>query len=179
MFRVKVRLISGIIVVLLHVAIYMAITMPLTKAAMDSVEGSVVRASKLAVRSQELRNHKLAALAQAIADRSEFADWVLEEEETNKRTKAYDAIQQYDSILKKEGRKAHFLGIVDPEGAIIARDLDIKNMYKEKLPWARNVPVALKGKLSTDIWNWKNRMMRSAAAPIFVNQAVAGAVVIA
>ena len=179
MFRVKVRLIGGIIVVLLHVAVYLAITMPLSKVAKEGVEASVVRASKLEVRSQELHNHKLAALAQAIADRSEFADWVLEEEEINKRTKAYDAIQQYDGVLKEAGRKAHFLGIVDTDGAIVARDLDIKNMWKEKLPFARNVPVALKGKISTDIWNWKNRMMRSAAAPIFVNEGVAGAVVIA
>ena len=179
MFRVKVRLIGGIIVVLLHVALYMAIIMPLSKIAKEDVEGRVERASKLAVRSQALLNHKLAALAQTIADRSEFGDWVLEQEETNKRTKAYDAIQQYDGILKEAGRKAHFLGIVDTDGAIVARDLDIKNMFKEKLPFARNVPVALKGKVSTDIWNWKNRMMRSAAAPIFVNEGVAGAVVIA
>ncbi len=178
MFKVKVRLVAGIIVVLLHVAIYLGITMPLSETARGGVESAVKRASKLAVRSQELHNAKLAELAQVIADRSEFADWVLEEEETNRRTKAFDAIQEYDKKLKEAGRKAHFLGIVDTDGHIVARDLDIRNMYKEKLPFARNVPLALKGKVSTDIWNWRNRMMRSAAAPIIVNEAVAGAVVI-
>ncbi len=178
MFRVKVRLVTGFLVLLLHVAVYMAITMPLAETAKSGVEGAVQRASKLAVRSQELHNAKLSDLAQAIADRSEFGDWVLEEEETTRRTKAFDAIEQFDKKLKEEGRKAHFLGIVDTDGFIVARDLDIRNMYKEKLPFARNVPKALKGKVSTDIWNWRNRMMRSAAAPIIVNEAVAGAVVI-
>ena len=96
MFRVKVRLVTGFLVLLLHVAVYMAMTMPLAETAKSGVEGAVQRASKLAVRSQELHNAKLSDLAQAIADRSEFGDWVLEEEETTRRTKAFDAIEQFE-----------------------------------------------------------------------------------
>lgn len=178
MFRVKVRLVAGILVVLLNVAVYLAITIPLSRKAEERVERNVERASKLVVRSQKLHALELQNMVLTVAAQPEFKDWMDKVEERERRAAAFDAITEYDDQLKKEERKAHFFAIVGKDGAVLARDLDINNMYGEKLPFA-NIQTALKGTPTIEIWDWRNRLMRSAAAPLMHNGEVIGAVVIA
>jgi hypothetical protein len=179
-FRVKISLIGAALVLVLTVGIYLVTVQPLANTTLEGVRKSVQRASSLVIRSQKLHGYDLLALAHGAASSKDFIDGVQVEDENKRRSHVFDAVDQYDKKLKSQGRKADFFGVVDKEGAIIARDLDINNLYGEKLPY-KNIQKALKGVASRDIWHWtkKNLMMRSAAAPIYVNGQVAGAVVIA
>jgi hypothetical protein len=179
-FRVKISLIAAALVLVLTVGIYLVTVLPLSQSTLEGVRKSVQRASSLVTRSQKLHGYDLVALAQTVAAEDEFIAGVQIDDENKRRAGVYDAIDQYDKKLKSQGRKADFFGVVDKEGAIIARDLDINNLYGEKLPY-KNIQKALKGEASRDIWHWtkKNLMMRSAAAPVFVNGQIEGAVVIA
>jgi hypothetical protein len=177
-FRVKISLVAAAIVVALVIVMYLVTVMPLSTIATEGVQKSVERASSLVVRSQKLHGYDLVALAQEVAARKEFIDGVLTETEQQRRVNIFDAISQFDKELKAKGRKAHFFGVLDREGAIIARDLDINNMYGDKLPFD-NIKQALQGNASKDIWRMKNSMMRAAAAPILQGGKVIGAVAIA
>lgn len=178
MFRVKIGAVATAVVLALNIVVYLAIISPLATEARTDVEAGVKRASKLAVVSQELNGFKLLSLTESVAQRPEFQSWVRIDEERERRIAVFDAIDQYDKKLKEQQRKAHFFAVVGGDGAVIARDIDPKNMYGEKLPF-RNVKVALEGTAQLGVWFWKNRMMRSAAAPIWVDGQVEGAVVIA
>jgi len=163
--------------------VYVAIVLPMSTRARQQTEDAANRASMLVNRLQVMHGYDLVNLAVSIADRKEFMTWTkipdeAEDAEKKRRIAVFDAIQQFDKKLKEEGRKAHFFGVLGPDGSVIARDLDIKNMYGEKLDF-HNIREALEGRTSKDIWHWKNRMMRSAAAPIIVEGQVEGVVAIA
>lgn len=176
MFRVKLSLVA--IIFVLIVVVYVITVLPLAENTTKNVNSAIERASRLVSRSQRLNGFELVNLAETIAREKEFVDGVQAADEKQRRVAIFDSITQYDKKLKREGRKAHFFSVVGKDGAIIARDLDINNMYGEKLPY-QNVKEALAGRSAKDIWGMKNRMMRAAAAPIWVGSEVKGAVVIA
>ncbi len=186
MFRIKVGLLASGLVLAFIVATYLYTVVPMGNDADKKVQTSVERASRLVTGIQNLKGLELLALAESVAARKEFVQAVQQTEEEQRRIRVFDAIDQYDKKLKKEGRKAHFFGVVGKDGTIIARDLDPNNMYGDELPY-RNVKEALAGRSANDIWWWppkdarsaKNKMMWSAAAPIRVGSEVKGAVVIA
>jgi hypothetical protein len=186
MFRIKVGLLASGLVLAFVVATYLFTVVPMANDAEKRVRTAVERASRLVTRIQSLKGLELLALAESVAARKEFVHAVQQAEEQQRRIAVFDSIDQYDKKLKKEGRKAHFFGVVAKDGTIIARDLDLNNMYGEELPY-RNVKEAVAGRSANDIWWWppkdarspKNKMMWSAAAPIRVGSEVKGAVVIA
>jgi hypothetical protein len=134
--------------------------------------------------THEQKARALADLAEQAAARKDFIDAVQVADEKQRRISTFEAITKFDDQLRSEGRKAHFLGVVDKTGAIVARDLDPQNLYGEKLPFEA-VKLALRGTTATDtlgpreIFWMKHKMMRLAAAPISVGGKVSGAVVIA
>ncbi len=178
MFRIKIGLVAAALVLVLVIVVYLVTVLPLSKSAKDNVNKGVVRANSLVVRSQRLQGFDLLSLAEDIASQKDFIDAIQEVEEKARRVAIFDSIQEYDKKLKSQGRKAHFFGVVDKSGAIIARDLDPNNMYGDKLSYL-SVKKALQGQSSKDIWLMKNRMMRGATAPIKVGTETKGAVVIA
>lgn len=177
-FRVKISLIAAALVLVLIVAVYLVTVQPLATSSTEGVRKSVQRAASLVLRSQKLHSYDLVALAQEVAVREDFIKGVQIETEKQRRVVVFDAIDQFDKKLKSQGRKAHFFAVVDKQGSIVARDLDINNLYGEKLPF-KNIQQALKGEAREDLWRMKNAMMRAAAAPILSNGKVAGAVLIA
>jgi hypothetical protein len=171
-------LVATFLVLAIIVVVYLLTVSPIANEADARAKAGVQRASALVERVQELKGFELLGLAESVARRPEFVAAVQIADEEQRRIRTYDAIMQYDKQLREAGRKAHFFGVVDEAGAIIARDLDIKNMYGDKLTY-KNVQVALGGKAEKDIWSMKDRMMRAAAAPIISGTKVKGAVVLA
>jgi hypothetical protein len=178
MFRTKIGLIAAGLVVALVVIVYLLTVSPMAKEADAGVKGAVERASSLVARVQRLKGFELMGLAESIARRKEFVDAVQVAGEDQRRVAVYDSITQYDKELRQEGRKAHFFGVTDKDGAIIARDLNPNDMVGDKLPY-KNIREALAGRAARDIWSMKDRMMRAAAAPILVGKEVKGLVLIA
>lgn len=177
-FRFKISLVSALLLIAITVCIYLVTVLPLSKQVAKEVDSSVQRANHLVTRSVKLHGYNLVNLAQTFAARKDVINGVQTETEKQRRINTFDAIDQFDKEMRKEGRKADFFGIVDKTGAIIARDLDPNNMYGEKLPFL-NVKKALAGTAAKDIWSMKNKMMRAAAAPILVEGKTIGAVVMA
>jgi hypothetical protein len=178
MFRVKIGLVAAGLVVVLIISSYLLMVTPLAASASKNVRDSVTRANRLVTISQRVQGYDLVNLSQTIALRKEFIDGVMIKDEEQRRVATYDAINQFDAKLRAENRKAHFFGVVGTDGAIIARDLDIKNMFGEKLSF-ESVKHALLGSSGNDIWSMKNRMMRAAAAPLRSGADIKGAVAIA
>lgn len=177
-FRFKISLVAALLVIAITVGIYLVTVLPLSKRAEKEVDSAVQRASRLVTRSVKLHGYDLVDLAQTIAASKEVILATHTETEKQRRINTFDAIDQHDKKMRREGRKADFFGIVDKDGAIIARDLDPNNMYGEKLPFL-NVKQALAGTAAKDIWSMKNKMMRAAAAPVMFNGRPIGAVVVA
>jgi hypothetical protein len=178
MFRTKIGLIAAGLVVALVVVVYLMTVSPMAKEADTRVQNAVERASALVARVQRLKGFELQGLAESVARRKDFVDAVQVAGEDQRRVAVYDSITQYDKVLREEGRKAHFFGVTDKEGAIIARDLNPNDMVGDKLPY-KNIREALAGRAARDIWSMKDRMMRAAAAPILVGKEVKGVVLIA
>jgi len=177
-FKVKIAIIGVAVLIALLLGVYIATVIPLDREVLKESQISVERASRLVERSQELRKYDLIYLAEHIAAQAEFVAGVQVAEEKERRAAVFDAINQYDEKLKNEGRKPDFLGVVDKQGQIIARDLDINNMYGDRLDY-RNVKASIQGTASADIWMMKNLMMRAAAAPIKAGTQIVGAVIVA
>ena len=177
-FRVKISLIAAALVLVLIVAVYLLTVQPMASSTAEGVNKNVHRASSLVLRSQRLHSFDLLELAQAAATNSKLIKGIQNTEEVDRRNTVFGAIEQEDEKLKSQGRKAHFLGVMDTAGKIIARDLDPENLYGEKLGF-KNIDKALQGEATADIWRMKNSMMRAAAAPVYANGKVIGAVAIA
>lgn len=177
-FRFKISVVAALVVIALTIVFYLLTVSPLSSAATEGVEKSVQRARRLVERSQKLQAFEVLSLAQRFAEQTSTVRAVQIETEKQRRINVFDVVDQQDKLLRKQGRKPDFLGVVDKQGAVIARDLDINNMYGETLPY-KSVGEALKGQGTKDIWSIKNKMMRAAAAPITEAGKVLGAVVIA
>jgi hypothetical protein len=177
-FRVKISLIAAALVLVLVVAAYLLTVQPMASSTVEAVHKNVQRASSLVLRSQRLHSFDLLELAQAAAQNQKLIKGIQIAGEVDRRNTVFGAIEQEDDKLKSQGRKAHFLGVMDTQGKIIARDLDPENLYGEKLGF-KNIDKALQGEATADIWRMKNSMMRAAAAPVYANGKVIGAVAIA
>src|SRR5512139_461042 len=119
-FRVKIGLVAAGLVVAIIVILYLMTVSPLSANATASVNSAVKRASRLVTRVQRLKGFELLGLAESIAPQKDFVKAIQMTPEDEKRKYVYDAIGQYDQKLRKEGRKAHFFGVVDTNGAVIA-----------------------------------------------------------
>lgn len=153
---------------------YLLIVLPLDKQATAGAKHDVERAAEAVPTRVRYHAYDLVAVAKHAANDSSFAK-ALESEA--KRQEIYNAIQAYDGKLKTQRRKSDFFGVVDEQGKIIARDLNIQDMHGEELAY-KAVKHALAGRATGDVWVMKNRLLRAAVAPILVGGVVKGAVVV-
>ena len=178
-FKIKIGLVAFLLVVVSTVGMLFLSVAPLGKNADETVSSSVQRAAKLVQRTQRLYAFELVARAKRLAIQKEFVTGIQEAEEKPRRVAVYDAINEADKKLAAESRKPGFLGIVDKEGKIVARDLDPNADYGEKLPFPAVAAVLKTGRAASAIWLQKNKMMRVALAPILnTTNEVVGAVVL-
>ncbi|MCC6746553.1 MAG: hypothetical protein IT371_02780 [Deltaproteobacteria bacterium] len=177
-FKVKIGVAAFVVVAAVTFALYFIIAGPLATQAEREVVATVEQASLAVPRLRKHDGFELAAAVQSMSRRPEFVKAIQEGDEKKRRAAVFDAITQLDQELRSQEKKADFLGVVDKDGAVIARDLDMNDMYGDKLDYPV-VQRALKGHTSGDIWVMKNRMMRAAMAPIIVGGQVRGAVALA
>ena len=179
-FKAKMSVIAVILVLALTAILYVAIITPWANRVRAEAQADVDRAAEVVQRSQRLHSYDLVALAKQISIDFDFVNAITTEEGHGRRQAIFEAITEYDQKLRAENRKAHFFAVVDRQGKVIARDLNIKDMHGDKLGY-RSVSRALAGLASSDVLFMKNRMMRAAAAPIVAGEKgqVQGAVVIA
>jgi hypothetical protein len=173
-FKGKVGIAAVIGVIALVTVMYLLIVLPLGKQATTGAKQDVERAAEAVPTRVRYHGYDLVAVAKHAANNGSFVAAIQDEA---KRQKVFDAIKAYDGKLKTQRRKSDFFGVVDEQGKIIARDLNIQDMHGEKLPYGA-VKHALAGRATGDVWVMKNRLLRAAVAPIVVNGEVKGAVVV-
>ncbi|MCK5798259.1 MAG: hypothetical protein KAI47_13800 [Deltaproteobacteria bacterium] len=176
-FKGKVGIGAVIAVIVLVVAMYVLTVLPLGKQAMQGVRQDATRGGELVPTRVRYHALDLVTVACLAAHEPAFAKAIQADTVQKKRQDTFDAITVYDGKLKTLRRKADFLGVVDEEGKIIARDLSIQDMFGEKLPYDA-ISHALAGRATGDIWVMKDRLLRAGVAPIYVEGVVKGAVVV-
>ena len=177
-FKGKIGLSALGIVLGVTVLLYVAVIPPWARHVQDQTQNDVQRAAVLAAKIQRLRAYELVALAQQIAQLRDLVRVVQIPEEFPRRQEVFKEINAIDRLLREGGRKAHFFAVLDAQGAVVARDLSLEDMYGEKLPYS-SIGRALSGRATSDVWFMKDRMMRAAAAPLTDQGRVVGAVAIA
>lgn len=160
------------------VALYMLIVMPLCKSAKGEAQAEIKNGPALVTHRLQMHAYKLTGIALHASNQESFIKAIQAEEVGQRRKDVFSAITDYDEILKKTLRKSDFFAVVDADGKVIARDLNIQDMFGETLPYG-SIKHALSGRATGDIWVMKNRLMRAATAPIYVEGTVKGAIVLA
>ncbi|MBW2736818.1 MAG: cache domain-containing protein [Deltaproteobacteria bacterium] len=178
-FKGKVGVTTTILSIVMVVVLYLLVMLPWSKQVQEGAKADVQRGTALVQHLLNLRAHEMVVVASEAANGGDFVAAIQQVEAAARREGVFKAIGNFDAKLRaKLERKADFFGVVDAEGKIVARDLNIHDMYGEKLPYV-SIKHALSGRATSDVWFMKNRLMRAAAAPIRVDGIVKGAVVIA
>jgi|GEM_PF-872026 hypothetical protein len=177
-FRIKIGMGVTFLVIALVMACYLALVGPQAKKGETALRASVERGTEIVQRSLKLRSYELVALSRTAAGRATFIGAVREEDPKKRRPAVFDAIQQFDKTLREKNRKADFFAVLDADGKVIARDLDINALYGEELPLP-GIKTALAGTGTSATWFQKGKMRRAACSPILYQGQVAGVVVIA
>lgn len=177
-FKGKVGIAAVVAVTVLVLLVYVLVVLPLDKQIRAAAREDVKRGAALVKDWQVQHSYDLVAVARHGANQAAFVKAIQVEDASKRRQDVFDAISVYDDQLKTKRRKADFLCVVDEQGKVIARDLNIQDMFGEKLPYGA-IAHALAGRATSDILVMKNRMMRAAAAPIYVGAELKGALVVA
>lgn len=177
-FKGKVGIAAVVAVTVLVLLVYVLVVLPLDKQIRAAATEDVKRGAALVKDWQVQHSYDLVAVARHGANQAAFVKAIQVEDASQRRQDVFDAISVYDDQLKTKRRKADFLCVVDEQGKVIARDLNIQDMFGEKLPYGA-IEHALAGRATSDILVMKNRMMRAAAAPIYVGDVLKGALVVA
>src|SRR5262245_21209762 len=135
-FKRKVGLGALIATLLVTVLLYVLVIFPWANDVAKEARSDLQRAAGLIQQIQRLHAYDLVATAKEIALREDVMRSVQELEEPRRRRQVFDAITAFDRKLREQGRKADFLAIIDAQGKVIARDLNIEDMYNERLPFA-------------------------------------------
>ena len=177
-FRIKIGVGVTFLVIALVMACYLALVGPQAKKAKGDLVASVERGTAIVQRSLKLRSFELLALARSAAGSASFIGAVREEDPIKKRPAVFDAIKEFDKTLRAKNRKADFFAVLDADGKVIARDLDINALHGEELPLP-GIKTALAGSATSATWFQMGKMRRAACSPILYQGQVAGVVVIA
>lgn len=174
MYRVKVALIAGLVVVAATAAAFTFANMTLLQRMAQRSETDVRRAQTELLRSARLDGFELAGQAAAFAREDELVQIFAKGTDGDKEKAAYVAVEvrkarleKKDESRKEEPAKVGIIGVVDAEGRLLARDLQptwrLLDDLKKDFP---SLDVALKGQPNKDIWNLDGSMVRVGAAPI-------------
>lgn len=177
-FRSKVAIVAFVSVLLLTVLVYLAWVRPAARRTQERAHSDVVQAAALVERIQRLHAYDLVALAKDASLQEEFLAAIALGTEDERRQAVYDAITEFDRKLRQENRKPDFFAVIDAQGKVIARDLNIEDMHGDRLAHPA-IKSALLGRSASDLWFMKNRMMRVGVAPISDEGEIKGAVVLA
>ena len=89
-------------------------------------------------------------------------------DDNGRRQAAFEQCEKLNGFLQTGGaRKADIVAIIDAEGKVVARDLNVNAMFGEDLRSKYPaVASALRGEATKDIWTLSGSMTRVAVAPV-------------
>src|SRR5512138_3269778 len=181
MQRIKIGLIAAVVLAGLTALFYVVVTDALRGEVRQSVEARVARAQRIYSDISQLSGLKLANLASTQARDPKVLAVFDKTDPAARQQAAYETCEALNQRLKKEGRKADIVAVLDVSGKIVGRDLnpnaDVGMDLKAAYP---AVAQALKGTAVKDVWTWQNRVHDVAVAPVLkADNSVVGAMVLA
>jgi hypothetical protein len=166
MHRMKVGLVAAAILLALTVSEYLLITGPLKESATHDVEDQVARAQRLHSELSRLEALDFTNLVATLSRRAGLAAVFDRSEETARRQAAFEECEAINGKLSAQ-RKADIVAIVDAQGKVIARDLNVNAMFGEDIrKQFPAVEAAMRGAPAQAVASLSSRMTEVAAAPI-------------
>jgi hypothetical protein len=168
MHRMKIGLVAAAVLFIFTVGVYTVVTHELRDATVHSVESDVSRAQRMHGDIQRLEGFEFANLVAGLARRPAVVAVFSKPDENGRRQAAFEQAEQLNGFLQTGGaHKADIVAIIDAEGKVVARDLNVNAMVGEDLRSKYPaVATALRGEAVKDIWTLANRMTRVAVAPV-------------
>lgn len=181
MFRVKIALVVASLMVLATAGAVVYLKLTLNDTITAAAKNTVEHAERSLRYSSRLEALELTTTVARLAHEPEFADALGKTGENDRRRASFAAVQVRQEVLEKElGHRAAIVGVIDKDGKLLARDLNINALYgddfKKRYP---SVEIALAGTANRDIWNFEGQMYRVGAAPIRgANGQILGALIV-
>jgi hypothetical protein len=166
MHRMKIGLVAAAVLFAFTVFEYSLITGPLKEAANREIGEQVARGQRLHSELSRLEALDFSNLVATLSRRAGLAAVFDRSEETARRQAAFEECEAINGKLAAQ-RKADIVAVVDAQGKVVARDLNVNAMYGEDVR-GQFPPVegAIKGAPANGVVNLSNRMTELAAAPI-------------
>jgi hypothetical protein len=166
MHRMKIGLVAAAVLLAFTVCEYTLVTTPLKDAATREVEDEVARGQRLHSELTRLEALDFTNLVSTLSRRAGLAAVFDRSDETARRQAAFEECEAINGKLAAQ-RKADIVAIVDAQGKVVARDLNVNAMFGEDVRKAfAAVDAALKGAPAQGVASLSNRMAEIAAAPI-------------
>jgi hypothetical protein len=166
MHRMKIGLIAASILAALAAVEYSLVTAPLKDDGSRNVEEQTGRAERLHSELARLEALDFTNLVATLSRRAGLVAVFDRTDETARRQAAFEECEAINGKLAPQ-RKADIVAVVDAQGKVISRDLNVNAMYgddaRAQFP---PIEVALKGTSAHGIVNLSNRMTQLAVAPI-------------
>jgi hypothetical protein len=166
MHRMKIGLVAAAVLLALTVCEYVLVTGPLKEAATREVEDQVGRGERLHSELARLEALDFTNLVATLSRRAGLAAVFDRSDETARRQAAFEECEAINNKLAAQ-RKADIVAIVDAQGRVVARDLNVNAMFGEDVrKQFPSVEAAMKGAPAHGIASLANRMTEIAAAPV-------------
>lgn len=166
MHRMKIGLVAALVLLGLTIAQYTLVTGPLKDAARRDVEDQTARAQRMHSELSRLEALDFTNLVSTLSHRAGLAAVFDRSDETARRQAAFEECEAINGKLAAQ-RKADIVAIVDAQGKVVARDLNVNAMFGEDIrKQFPPVDAAIKGASATGVVSLSNRMTELAAAPV-------------
>ena len=166
MHRMRIGLVAAVLLAAFAIIEYAVVTGPLQDARAHDVADQTARAARLHSELARLEALDFTNLVSTLARRAGLPAVFDRTDETPRRQAAFEECEAINDKLASK-RKADIVAVVDAQGKVVARDLNVNAMFGED---ARAqfpaVDEALKGTPAQGIVNLSGRMTQLAAAPI-------------
>ena len=168
MHRMKIGLVAAIVLLALTGGIYAVVTRELKESTVRTVEADVSRAQRMHGDIARLEAMEFANLVGGLARRPAVVAVFSKPDVNGRRQAAFEQAEQLNGFLQTGGaRKADIVAIIDAEGKVLARDLNVNAMFGEDLRSKYPaVASALRGESVKDVWTLSGSMTRVAVAPV-------------
>jgi hypothetical protein len=166
MHRMKIGLVAAAVLFALTVFEYVLVTGPLKESATHEVEDQIGRSQRLHSELTRLEALDFTNLVSTLSRRAGLAAVFDRSDETARRQAAFEECEAINGKLATQ-RKADIVAIVDAQGKVVARDLNVNAMFGEDVrKQFPAVEAAMKGASAQGIASLANRMTEVAAAPV-------------
>ena len=180
MHRMKIGLAAAGILLVVTLGFYASVAKTLGRGAAEEADQSLTRAELAFAEIGRLRGAEAGLQALDIARRPTMVAIFANTDEGTTRDAAFSECGEVNRLLEKEGHKAAIVAVLDANGKVVARDLNIQAMAGEDLKAQHPaVAIALRGRPVKDVWMLDKGMKEVALAPISrADGAIVGAVLV-